>query len=171
MKKITLIALICIMQTIHAQQLSPVQLQKVKTQFDQALNAKKFDDAQTYLKQIEQGGRRSYAQELSAELAKAQQKDAEAKKLAGLHKEHKEKAEDVMRLRKLEQFQLGQMEEFYKHRNDKEFEHLKKQKELDEKEILQMHQTEMEQKRAMREIQQKYEKEIAELKKKLAEKK
>ncbi len=106
-------------QLAHSQQLSPVQLQKVKTNFDTALNAKKFDDAQTYLKQIEQGGRKAYAQELAVELAKARQKDIEAKGLAELHKAQKAHAQEIIDLRRLEERNAAQIEEFERNRDDK----------------------------------------------------
>ncbi len=97
-----LLVIFFLFQTIHAQQLSPVQLQKIKIQFDQAMKAKKFDQAQSYLKQIEQGGRRAYAQELTAELAKAREKEVQAKYQAELHKTHQAEAKRVMESRELE---------------------------------------------------------------------
>jgi hypothetical protein len=96
-----LLVFIFIIQNIQAQ-LSPVQLQKIQINFDRALKEKKFDTAQEYLKQIEQGGRKAHAVQLSAQLANARQKDAEEKKLAELHKGHQAEAKRVMAEREAE---------------------------------------------------------------------
>lgn len=128
------IALISSFSIVLAQ-LSPVQLQKVKADFDAALKSKKFDEAQTYLNRIEKGGRRAYALELSVELAKARQKEAEEKQRAQLHKQTKEKAEEVMQLRKVEQQHQNLMEQFYKAQAEKEKQELKTKLEATQKEL------------------------------------
>lgn len=103
-KKIITILVLCAIKLSHAQQLSPIQMQKLKADFDAAVKAKKFDAAQTYLNQIEQGGRRAEAQKLMVDLAQARQKEAESKKLEELHKGHKAEAARVMATREAEKY-------------------------------------------------------------------
>ena len=87
LKKIVGIILLTCAQA-HAQQLSPIQLQKVSKQFEESLAAKKFDDAQTYINQIMQGGRQAYAQQLIAKLAKAREQEMQNKLREEVQKTH-----------------------------------------------------------------------------------
>ncbi len=181
-KKILILLLLFTMPSTHAQQLSPVQLQKVKAEFDKALKAKKFDDAQAHLKQIEQGGRRAYALELSAELAKARQEEAEAKQRAELHTRQQQETQKILELRKLDEqyknqkvLELKKLEQHYKNQME-EFEKKYRTEKTKEEEMLRYQlksevdeafQAEKEKNKEIRKLKQKYQTELEELKKQL----
>lgn len=103
---------------IGAEQLSPIQLQKKIGEFQKALDAKNFDDAQFHVTQIKQGGRAANAQELAVTLAQARQKAAEEKYQNELQKSHQTQATRDQQLKKHE-YMLTQLK--------KENEELKKQ--------------------------------------------
>ena len=167
-KKLLIITFIFIMPRAHSQQLSPVQLQKVKLDFDTAIKAKKFDDAQIYLKQMEQGGRRAEAQKLAADLANARQKETEAQKLTELHKAHKAEADRVMATRETEKYkkEIEQLEKSKKQLGNKKKEHeeLSKQLKRAEEEIHKSYDEQRAQMMEMRKLKQQHRKEIEQLK-------
>jgi curved DNA-binding protein CbpA len=88
----------------HAQQLSPIQLQKITKQFEESFAAKKFDDAQTYINQIMQGGRQAYAQQLTTKLAQAREQEIKNKLRAETQKTHQSQAEFVKKQREFEKY-------------------------------------------------------------------
>ncbi len=102
LKKIVIIISIYSLSNLYAQQLSPIQLQKVTKQFEESLAAKKFDDAQVYIHQIMQGGRQAHAQQLVTKLAKAREQDLQNKLRAEVQKTHQAEAELVKKRRELE---------------------------------------------------------------------
>lgn len=101
-KLVLIISFVCILP-INAQQLSPVQLQKAIDDFNKALAEKRYDNAETYMNQIEKGGRAANAMELKTKLAKIMLDEAKTKIQAELHKVQKTQAADVEQAKKYEQ--------------------------------------------------------------------